>query len=107
MSYDYHDATIRQIAITMAPGKRWDVKFDLRNMEHEVTIAFVNIWWVGVHGLGMISNEGEIDSIMETSWDEVPAVYRYLEGGYKVFEIKTCSGSRILVAAKELIESFK
>ena len=101
---DYHDAKICRMAITMTPGN-WDVALDLLVQGRDVKVTFEAIWWVGVHGLGMVANEEQIYSIMETSWDEVPANCRYEAGGNKTFEIQCSSGSKILVVAGKLIES--
>lgn len=104
VAHSYHDALVRQMCVTMVPGQ-WKAELDLTIEGIDVKVSFDSVWWVGVHGLGMVANEEQLYSINETSWDDVPTNCRYEAGGYKVFEIQAASGSRILVVAGRLIDS--
>lgn len=101
---NYHDAVIHRLDIIMVPGE-WQVALSVTVEGKGVVVTFENIWWVGVHGLGMVANETQVISIEETGWYEVPANCHYENGGYTVYAIQLSSGSKLVVVARAIIET--
>lgn len=101
---NYHDAVIQRIDISMVPGK-WHVSLSVTVEGQGVVVTFEQIWWVGIHGLGMVINETKVISIEETGWYEVPTNCHCENGGYTVYAIQLSSGSKLVVVAQAIIEN--
>jgi hypothetical protein len=100
---NYHDASIQRFDISMVPGE-WHIALSVTVEGRGIVVTFDRIWWIGVHGLAMISNESQVDWIDDTGWDGVPENCRFERGGYRAYTIQLISGSKLIVVAQAIIE---